>query len=63
MISTAKKKPFRPSTLALILFILLICFNPFVIVNAGERGVLLQFGEVQEKILGEGLKDFMQLFL
>jgi regulator of protease activity HflC (stomatin/prohibitin superfamily) len=55
MTGTAKKKSLRPSTLALILFILLICFNPFVIVNAGERGVILQFGEVKEKILGEGL--------
>jgi regulator of protease activity HflC (stomatin/prohibitin superfamily) len=27
----------------------------FVIVNAGERGVLMQFGKVQEQVLGEGL--------
>ncbi|WP_445242895.1 prohibitin family protein [Microcoleus sp. N3A4] len=27
----------------------------FVIVNAGERGVMMQFGKVQEQILGEGL--------
>lgn len=27
----------------------------FVIINAGERGVVMQFGQVQEQILGEGL--------
>ncbi|MEG4346196.1 prohibitin family protein [Microcoleus sp. A003_D6] len=27
----------------------------FVIVNAGERGVMMQFGKVQEQVLGEGL--------
>lgn len=35
--------------------LLFIRFYPFVTVNAGERGVLLNFGAVQEKILGEGL--------
>ncbi|MEG4998436.1 SPFH domain-containing protein [Microcoleus sp. B4-D4] len=29
--------------------------NFFVIVNAGERGVMMQFCKVQEQILGEGL--------
>ncbi|MEG4287178.1 SPFH domain-containing protein [Microcoleus sp. A006_D1] len=29
--------------------------NFFSIVNAGERGVMMQFGKVQEQILGEGL--------
>jgi regulator of protease activity HflC (stomatin/prohibitin superfamily) len=32
-----------------------IIFFPFALVNAGERGVLMKFGEVQETILGEGL--------
>ncbi len=35
-------------------FILLI-MNPFVKIDAGERGVLLNFGAVQEEVLGEGL--------
>lgn len=32
-----------------------ILLTPFVVVNAGERGVVMQFGKVQEKILGEGI--------
>ncbi len=35
--------------------ILLILFNPFAIVTAGKRGVLLEFGRVEPQILGEGL--------
>lgn len=34
---------------------LAIMSNFFVIVNAGERGVMMQFGKVQEQVLGEGL--------
>jgi regulator of protease activity HflC (stomatin/prohibitin superfamily) len=32
-----------------------IIFFPFAVVNAGERGVMMKFGKVQEVILGEGL--------
>jgi regulator of protease activity HflC (stomatin/prohibitin superfamily) len=46
----------RPPGLILIALILLVLFNPFVIIPAGERGVLLKFGAVQQKILGEGLQ-------
>jgi regulator of protease activity HflC (stomatin/prohibitin superfamily) len=35
--------------------ILLTAINPFVIVGAGERGVVLGFGAVQSQVLGEGL--------
>jgi len=41
--------------LTLIFLLIAIIFTPFVIVNAGERGVVMQFGKVQEKVLGEGL--------
>lgn len=46
-----------PNYQVLILFFLitLILLNPFVIIEAGKRGVLMQFGQVQEKILDEGL--------
>ncbi len=43
---------------ALILFLILIFFlflNPFVIIGAGERGVVLNFGAVSPTVLGEGL--------
>jgi regulator of protease activity HflC (stomatin/prohibitin superfamily) len=40
---------------SLSILLVVIIFWPFVVVNAGERGVLMKFGEVQETILGEGL--------
>jgi len=33
----------------------------FVIVNAGERGVLMEFGKVQETILEEGIHPIIPL--
>ncbi|MBD2363072.1 prohibitin family protein [Anabaena minutissima FACHB-250] len=45
-----------------IFFLLLaIMFRPFTIVNAGERGVLMQFGKVQDQVLDEGLHTIMPL--
>lgn len=45
------------STLAIIagIIIIILVFNPFVVVGAGERGVVLNFGAVQNTVLGEGL--------
>jgi regulator of protease activity HflC (stomatin/prohibitin superfamily) len=40
---------------AVIGLILLTVINPFVIIGAGERGVVLRFGAVQNRVLGEGL--------
>ncbi len=40
---------------SLSILLVVIIFWPFVVVNAGERGVLMKFGQVQETILGEGL--------
>lgn len=40
----------RPSNIFFLLLILAIIFNPFVIVNAGERGVLMVFGQVQDHL-------------
>jgi len=45
----------KASKLVAALLLTIIFFTPFVIVNAGERGVLMQFGEVQNQILGEGI--------
>ena len=45
-----------------ILFLFLaMTIRPFAIVNAGERGVVMQFGKVQDKILGEGLHPIMPI--
>lgn len=41
--------------MSLSILLVVIILWPFVVVNAGERGVLMKFGEVQETILGEGL--------
>ncbi len=35
--------------------VVLLMLNPFVKVGAGERGVVMNFGAVQDKVLGEGL--------
>jgi prohibitin 1 len=40
---------------ALIFSIIAVIFTPFVIVNAGERGVVMRFGKVQDQVLEEGL--------
>ncbi|MEG4083065.1 prohibitin family protein [Microcoleus sp. POL10_C6] len=41
--------------IAIVIVFLAILSKFFIIVNAGERGVLMQFGKVQEQVLGEGL--------
>jgi regulator of protease activity HflC (stomatin/prohibitin superfamily) len=35
--------------------------RPFAIVNAGERGVVMQFGKVQDKVLDEGIHPIMPI--
>ncbi|BAY42594.1 band 7 protein [Scytonema sp. HK-05] len=43
------------SKLTALLCLITIFLTPFVVVNAGERGVLMEFGKVQNTILGEGI--------
>ncbi|MBD2164334.1 prohibitin family protein [Calothrix membranacea FACHB-236] len=43
------------------LFILAFIFRPFTIVNAGERGVVMKFGKVQEQVLDEGLHPMIPM--
>lgn len=38
-----------------------VLFRPFAIVNAGERGVVMQFGKVQDTILDEGIHPIMPI--
>jgi len=55
MQSAMKKGPMR---LALIIGAILVGFlflNPWVQIGAGERGIVLNFGAVQQNVLGEGL--------
>lgn len=57
--STVKKKTNRDALIAsrviLFLLVLTLASSFFVIVNAGERGVLMRFGQVQPEILDEGI--------
>jgi prohibitin 1 len=41
--------------LTALLFLITILLTPFVVINAGERGVLMQFGRVQETVFSEGI--------
>ncbi|MCT7964654.1 prohibitin family protein [Laspinema sp. D1] len=45
------------------IFFLILAANlkPFVIINAGERGVVMKFGKVQEGILDEGIHGIIPL--
>ncbi len=55
MQAAMKKGPARTAVIigAILIFILFV--HPWVQIGAGERGVVLNFGAVQENVLGEGL--------
>ncbi|WP_096626410.1 prohibitin family protein [Calothrix sp. NIES-3974] len=44
-----------------IFLLLLIFLRPFTIVNAGERGVVMRFGKVEDRILGEGIHPILPI--
>jgi regulator of protease activity HflC (stomatin/prohibitin superfamily) len=48
-------KPIKFVAGLVILIVIVVMMNPFVIIGAGERGVVLNFGAVQDQVLGEGL--------
>jgi regulator of protease activity HflC (stomatin/prohibitin superfamily) len=53
-----KERVGKPLHVVLVLIAAFIAFkiiNPFVIIGAGERGVVLNFGAVQDSVLDEGL--------
>lgn len=43
------------------LLILALFFRPFTIVSAGERGVLMNFGKVQDQVLDEGIHPIIPI--
>ena len=43
------------------LLLLAIIFRPFAIVNAGERGVVMKFGKVQNQVLDEGIHPILPI--
>lgn len=42
--------------------VVVLIFNPIVIVRAGQRGVVMNWGAVQNKVLGEGLHFLMPIY-
>jgi regulator of protease activity HflC (stomatin/prohibitin superfamily) len=49
------KDIFLASRIILTLALVLLFFSFFVIINPGKRGVLMQFGKVQDRVLSEGI--------
>lgn len=49
------KKFFKWLFIAIGIFIIITIVNPFVLVGTGKRGVVMNFGAVQDKILSEGI--------
>ncbi len=47
--------------LTVLLLLTFIIFTPFTLVNAGERGVVMEFGKVQDRILGEGIHPIIPI--
>lgn len=55
MQSAMKKGPLRLGLIIVVILAVLMFFRPWVQVGAGERGVVLNFGAVQDTVLDEGL--------
>lgn len=53
--SALRRVPLLVPVIIGILIVILLFFRPFVQIGAGERGVVLNFGAVQETVLDEGL--------
>lgn len=54
--NTIKNNPMiKYLILAVAALVFLLFLNPFVVIGAGERGVVLNFGAVQEHVLDEGI--------
>jgi prohibitin 1 len=46
----------------IVLLLVAILFKPFTIINAGERGVIMHLGEVQDQILTEGFHPILPIY-
>jgi regulator of protease activity HflC (stomatin/prohibitin superfamily) len=53
--SALRRVPVMVPVIIGIIIVILLFFRPFVQIGAGERGVVLNFGAVQETVLDEGL--------
>ncbi len=50
-----RKGPWRTLFIIGVMFIVLLIFKPWVQIGAGQRGIVQNFGAVQDKVLNEGL--------
>ena len=50
-----EKKIIKKVVIGLILLVVVVILNPFVLVGAGQRGVVMNFGAVQNIVMSEGL--------
>ncbi|RJQ45464.1 MAG: prohibitin family protein [Nitrospiraceae bacterium] len=55
MQSAMKKGPLRLALIIVVILVFFMLMRPWVQIGAGERGIVLNFGAVQENVLGEGL--------
>ena len=55
MLSAMKKGPARKALIIVAILAFFMFLKPWVQIGAGERGVVLNFGAVQENVFGEGL--------
>ena len=53
--SVLKNGPMRNLVIAGIVVVILFILKPWVQIGAGERGIVLNFGAVQDKVLSEGI--------
>src|SRR3990172_11002400 len=53
--SAMKKRPMRLAVIIGAILVGFLLLHPWVQIGAGERGGVLNFGAVQENVLGEGL--------
>lgn len=49
------KKFFKWAAIVIAIFVIFSIVNPFVLIGAGKRGIVMNFGAVQDSILGEGI--------
>ncbi len=50
-----KKGPWKTLAIVTGILVVIVLFKPWVQVGAGERGIVLNFGAVQDKVLNEGI--------
>lgn len=53
--NSIKKGPWKIVAISIVLLLILTIFKPWVQVGAGERGIVQNFGAVQDIVLGEGI--------